>query len=161
MSACLAMTGFFQVGYIINDLEEGMSAMKKKYGIERFMTRRHNSNLATAHCFVDGLMIELIESRPGSWAVYDGYCPPTRSGARLHHHGYLVTDPEQWELLCEGAAASGLARFDAEAFGGDLKVIYLDTREDLGIFSEYIFLGGSAAGYYDTVLGDRQRKVLP
>lgn len=34
---------------------------------------------------------------------------------------------------------------------GDLKYVYVDTRQELGIFSEYVLIKGTAVTMYDDV----------
>lgn len=150
MAPRLPFAGFYQLGFIGRDLDRATARLAARYGIERFRRKRHTETLETAHAYAGEVMVEVIcctDERP----VYAGFRPEADEAVRLHHHGFRVADAAQWEEVQAAAAASGFPAYPSSAFAGQLQLIYLDTRADLGIWSEYVYLTGEALHYYDDV----------
>jgi hypothetical protein len=97
-------------------------------------------------------MIEVMRIGEGAPALYAGYTPDDPAAIRLHHHGYRVADEAGWIEIERRVADAGLkAPMNGAVMNGDLRFLYVDTRSEIGLYSEFVMLGGSATGLYDDV----------
>lgn len=144
--------GFFQLGFVALDLDAATKMLAQRYGIQKFRRQRSTEWMDAAHAYVDDVMIELMVLGEDAPEFYKGYEPLTPSGIRLHHHGFLVKDQDQWSEIQRMVAKTGVEVVlgDPE-MDGNFRFVYLDTRSDLGIYTEYIFQVGPAAHRYDDV----------
>ncbi len=150
MAARFPFTGFYQLGFIGVDLDRATAKLAARHGIEKWRRKRHSPSLETAHAYAGAVMVEVI-CNTDDREIYRGFRPESGEAVRLHHHGYRVADEAQWAEVNDAAHQTGFACFPSSAFDGQLKLIYLDTRPDLGIWSEYVYLTGDALHYYDDV----------
>ena len=151
-AATLPLGGLYQLGFLTHDLEAGMARLRDRYGVTRFRLRRSNDWMETAHAYAGESMLELIRVGPGAQAPYAESLPPPGAVMRLHHLGRRVADDAGWAALQAAIAASGLdVPMQGEVMGGDLKYAYVDTREEFGLYSEYVMLKGAAERMYDDV----------
>jgi len=151
MASFLPLTDFYQFGFVARDLDAATQQLGARYGITRFRRKRANEWMESAHAYVGATMIEIIAVGDGAPALYTDYLSDD-STARLHHLGYRVADAAAWDNLEEALAASGLsAPFKGAVMDGHLRYAYVDTRADLGIYTEYVCLTGPAATMYDDI----------
>jgi hypothetical protein len=144
--------GFYQLGFVARDLDAAIRHLGERYGVTRWRRKESSASMASAHAWCGAVMLELIAVGPGAPAIYDDYIPRDAVAARLHHHGYRVEDAARWADINRRMDASGLATdMRGAVMDGDLNYLYADTRADLGIYSEFVFLTGSALGLYDDV----------
>jgi hypothetical protein len=149
--AVLPLGGLYQLGFITHDLEAAMAQLGTRYGVSRYR-RRSTPMMESAHAYAGESMIELILPGPEAPPLYTDFVLEPGTVARLHHLGRLVPDAAAWARLEAAISASGLATpMMGEVMGGDLKYAYVDTRADLGIYSEYVCLIGEARKMYDDV----------
>ena len=147
----LPLTDFYQFGFVARDLDAAIDQLGTRYGITRFRRKRANEWMESAHAYAGASMIEIIAVSDGAPALYTDYLPDD-GAARLHHLGYRVADPAAWARLEAALAYSGVAApFKGAVMDGHLRYAYVDTRADLGIYSEYVCLTGPAANIYDDV----------
>jgi hypothetical protein len=107
--------------------------------------------MRTAHAYAGQSMIEIIAVGEEAPALYRDHLPGDGI-ARLHHLGYRIADPAGWEALEQAISASGLAApMKGAVMDGHLRYAYVDTRADLGIYTEYVCLTGPAERIYDDV----------
>jgi len=143
---------FYQMSFIARDLDRATEALSRRFGITRFRRRQSAPWLETAHAWSADAMIEVMLIGEGAPALYAGYTPEDPAAIRLHHHGYRVADEAGWAAIERRVADAGLeAPMKGAAMNGDLRFLYVDTRRELGLYSEFVMLGGSAAGLYDDV----------
>ena len=151
-AAVLPLDGLYQLGFMTRDLDAAMAMLGERYGVSRFRRRRNHDWMETAHAYAGESMLELIAVGPGAPALYADFALEPGTVARLHHLGRRITDAQGWRGLEAAIAASGLATpMIGVAMGGELKYAYVDTRADLGVYSEYVWLSGAAAHLYDDV----------
>lgn len=147
----LPLTDFYQLGFVTRDLGRATELLGGRYGIRRFRRKRANDWMESAHAFAGETMIELIAVGEGAPPLYTAHLPADET-ARLHHLGYRIPDTASWERLESAIAGSGLATpLKGAAMDGHLRYAYVDTRADLGIYTEYVCLTGAAERIYDDV----------
>ncbi|MFC0304087.1 VOC family protein [Rhizorhabdus histidinilytica] len=151
MSAALPLTGFYQFGFVTRDLDAATARLGARYGIAHFRRRQANPWMETAHAYAGPSMIEIIAVGEAAPALYRDHLPDDGI-ARLHHLGYRIAGAAGWEALEEAISASGLAApMKGAVMDGHLRYAYVDTRADLGIYTEYVCLTGPAERLYDDV----------
>ncbi|QTH22620.1 VOC family protein [Rhizorhabdus wittichii] len=151
MSAALPLTGFYQFGFVTRDLDAATARLGERYGIARFRRKQANPWMQTAHAWAGDTMIEIIAVNAEAPPLYRDHLPDDGI-ARLHHLGYRIADQAGWAALEEAISASGLAvPMKGAVMDGHLRYAYVDTRADLGIYTEYVCLTGPAERIYDDV----------
>lgn len=151
MSATLPLGSLFQLGFVARDLDVAMARLGERYGIARFRRRQTNAWMETAHAYAGSTMIELIAIGDDAPALYRDHIPADGGGARLHHLGHRI-DIADWEQLESALLESGLAvPMKGAVMDGHLRYAYVDTRADLGLYTEYVCLTGPAEAIYDDV----------
>jgi hypothetical protein len=151
MSAMLPLGGLYQLGFVTRDLDAAMALLGDRYGIARFRRRRVNAWMETAHAYAGTTMIELIAVGDDAPPLYRDHVSADDT-ARLHHLGHRIADVAGWEKLETALAESGLAvPMKGAAMDGHLRYAYVETRADLGIYTEYVWLTGPAEAIYDDV----------
>jgi hypothetical protein len=144
--------GFYQMGFVARDLDRAVAALGMRYGLSHFRQKRADATMRSAHAYVGHLMLEVIEVSEGGHALYRDHLPAGGDSVRLHHHGFLITDEVRWDALVKHVDSSGLATpLRGAVMHGHLRYLYADTRAELGIYSEYVFLTGPALHIYDDV----------
>ncbi len=150
--ATLPLGNLYQLGFLTHDLDAGMARLRDRYGVTHFRRRQATAWMETAHAYAGESMLELIRVGPGAPALYTGSLPAPGQVMRLHHLGRRIADAAGWEALQAAIASSGLdVPMQGEIMNGGLKYAYVDTREDLGLYSEYVCLIGEAEQIYDDV----------
>lgn len=144
--------GFYQLGFVARNLDAATRHLGERYGVTSWRRKETSQAMASAHAWCGPVMLELIAVRPGAPAIYDDYIPQDAATARLHHHGYRIENAARWAEINRRMDAAGLATgMRGSIMNGELNYLYADTRADLGIYSEFVFLTGSALGLYDDV----------
>lgn len=144
--------GFFQLGFVARDLEGATAMLSRRYGVERFRRRRATEWMESAHAWIGDVMIEVIAIGTGAPALYGDCLADDPAARRLHHHGFRVADADAWAAIERRVAEDGLATpMKGTVMDGQLNYMYVDTRADLGIYSEFIHLTGAATTLYDDV----------
>ena len=154
-------SGFFQFGYVTRDLDAACAALRRKFGEVEFLineplpingvsppTRR------IALTWIDDVMTEIIEPDFAQKTIYDHAIPETEGPIRLHHFGLLIDD---YQATLKRMADMGYSVPLAGSMPGALDYIYADTREDLGVFSEFIRLDEGGRQFFDAVPRTRTR----
>jgi hypothetical protein len=144
--------GFYQLGFVARGLDAAMAALGRRFGVSRFRQRQTNETMRTAHCYAGDVMIEMIAVTAGGPALYLDHQPEREDAIRLHHHGFLVRDVARWEEVVAAIDGRGLPTpLRGSVMDGHLRYLYADTRNDIGIYSEYVCLTGPALAIYDDV----------
>ncbi|GAC1572099.1 MAG: hypothetical protein NVS3B5_00750 [Sphingomicrobium sp.] len=147
-----AASGFYQLGFVARDLDHAVAALGDRFGIMQFRRRRASDWLQTAHAWTAGAMIEVMQIGDSAPALFEGYVPTDQRAIRLHHHGYRVADQASWDEIAHRCASAGfVVPLEGTVMNGDLRYMYVDTRDALGVFSEFVMLTGTALSIYDDV----------
>lgn len=144
--------GFFQLGFVARDLDCAIDRLGRTHGITHFRRKQASSSMWSAHAWSGATMIEVLMISEEGPDIYNDYIPSNPEAITLHHHGYRIFDEMSWRSVEKQIDANG---FDKPMYGsamnGDLNYIYADTRGSIGIYSEFIYLTGSALSIYDDV----------
>lgn len=144
--------GFYQMGFVARDLDRATEALGRIHGVTRFRRKQSSPWMDAAHAWIGATMIELIQIKPGAPDIYEAYVPDDPAAVRLHHHGFRVPDAAAWQEINRRVEQAGLATpMKGAVMDGQLNYLYVDTRAQIGIYSEYIYLTGAATAMYDDV----------
>jgi Glyoxalase/Bleomycin resistance protein/Dioxygenase superfamily len=143
--AQLGGCSFFQIGYVVGNIEHAVAQFTGLFGASikdmiRDMRDQHGEpslieNLS--HVLLNGVEIELIEPRQGWSSVYGDGTPLPEASITLHHFGFMAGDDRQWDAATSIMTEGGVER----AMSVDLpsvRLIYFDTRASLGHFTELV-----------------------
>ena len=135
-------TGFFQLGYVTQDVDAACAAFRTKFGPIEFLVNTpppiNGVDAPTrriALSWIDDIMTEIIEPDPAQKTIYDDAVPAAQGAIHLHHFGYLVDDHDATIRRLHGLGYAVPLHGEIEGFIG---YSYADTRADLGVFSEFI-----------------------
>lgn len=148
----LPLGGFYQFGFVTRDLDAAAETLRTRFGITRYRRKPSGPGMEAIHAWTGDTQIEVLQLGEGAPPMYLDYVPERPGELRLQHLGRRVDTLEQWDALRAAINAYGYATpLDAEIMDGHLRAIYVDTRDLLGIYSEYVFFSGPALGMYDDV----------
>ena len=144
--------GFHQFGFVARDLGYATAMLGERYGVTTFRRKRLSEWMEGAHVWVGNTMLELIVVGSGAPPIYSDYIPDDPRAVRLHHHGFSIRSAEAWEEVNRRVADSGLpVPMKGSAMDGQMHYMYVDTRADLGVYSEYVYASGDALQYYEEI----------
>ncbi|TWC97608.1 MULTISPECIES: hypothetical protein [unclassified Sphingobium] len=148
----LPLDGLYQLGFTTHDIDCAKQVLGERYGLTRWRDRSNGLKMTTAHAYAGESMIEIIQPGPEGHIIYLEHMPLGDGVIRLHHLGRRIADQAAWDGLQRGIETSGLdVPMGGVVMNGDLHYAYVDTRADLGIFSEYVWCRGAAKSLYDDV----------
>jgi hypothetical protein len=142
-----------QVGYVTTDVEEGIKRYREKYGIrdfikfENFEATSAAGVTLTVHialAFVKSTLIELIQPAGGDDKIFREVLPETGYAIRHHHFGYGIFTEAEWQERQRVFAIQGRRVILESEVPGVLRYQYLDARDDLGHYLEYLYYQGEA-----------------
>lgn len=148
-------SGFFQFGYVTRNVDAAIASFREKFGPVEFLVNdlqptdgKAPPTRRIALAYIDDVMTEIIEPDPTQKTIYDDVIPANDGPIHLHHFGYLIDDHA---AMLEQLKAMG---YDVPLHGsmqGALDYSYADTRTDLGVFSEFIWLDEGGRAFFDLV----------
>jgi hypothetical protein len=148
---------FFQTAYVVADMAAGEAIAARRFGLPSLQVNRDVSidtgqGIAKCHfalAFVGAAQIEIIQPAGGADAVYRDMLTPT--GLRLHHIGVLLSEAGMWADLTREIDAGGEATPVRGVFGNLMHYLYVDRRNELGHYVEYMYQTPAGAHLFDTV----------
>lgn len=144
--------GFYQMGFVARDLDQAIATFGRVHGVTRFRRKQASAVMESAHAWIGNTMVELIAITPGVPSIYQDHLPKNPGEVRLHHHGFRVADEIAWDDINHRVAAAGLATpMKGSVMEGQLQYLYVDTRALTGLYSEFVYLTGTATSLYDDV----------
>ena len=144
-NSCHFLPGFFQIAYVTNDLDRAMRTFDKQFGVKHFFQIPNapydaETQVSIATAYIGDVMIEIIEPHGPGTTIYDAMLPSGDEFTIRHHHmGHLFEREEDLQRVVDIAAAKGQSIAYEGGVEGVLKAVYLDTRESLGHYLEYIY----------------------
>jgi len=148
----LPLGRFYQFGYVTRDLDAAAETLRTQFGIERFRRKRNAEWMEALHAWTGDTQIEVLQLGEGAPQMYLDYIPAEPGKLRLQHLGRHIDTIEEWQRLEAVVAKSGFdTPLRANAMEGQLRALYVDTRDLLGIYSEYVYLSGAALNLYDDI----------
>jgi hypothetical protein len=144
----MSLRGHYQNAYVTHDLDAAMALLGRQYGVGNYIVFEPDMILKTpsgdkpakvraALAWCGGLQIELIEPVSGFVDPYLPYLPADKSNPtpRLHH---IAVRRDDLIAMREEIGRSGLPlAFEGSVPG--LIFVYLDARESLGHYFEYVW----------------------
>jgi Glyoxalase/Bleomycin resistance protein/Dioxygenase superfamily len=146
-----SLRNHFQLGYVVRDIDKAIINLRIKFGVEhwRVLEMPPEAPLKSlAFAYVQDMLLELIEPRPGQEMFYKPWIPEVEHAIRLNHLGYMLDNEEEWSRITAQFAAAGFE----EAISGDfygVRFIYYDTVAELGHYCELNYLAPEAKGFFD------------
>ena len=155
MSIPVIFRDHFQHAYVVRNLDKAMATFRDNYGVKNWQVMPMPEGApmrALALAYVQNkIMIELIEPIPGSKSIYSDWVPESESGARLHHHGFLIDSAEEYRRIAGQFDALGFPAAMAGTSGDILDFHYADTVAQLGHYCELIHLLPGGKNFFSTV----------
>jgi hypothetical protein len=137
----------WQVAYVTRDLDEGMSLLRKHYGVESTEVPTQGATFLVGDEPAEwdvrismgargGPIVELIEPVGGEVDFYRRFLPGDGSfGLRLHHlAAFVELGDEVWDSLSEMLASQGLRFEYTVLIPNRVRAGYVDTTALLGHF---------------------------
>jgi hypothetical protein len=139
----------FHTGYAVGDADKAIANLAATFGIRDWKIVRlpeDSPGKALAFAYAGEMMIELVDTRPGGVAIYDGWAPEGTSAIRLHHLGHFAHSREEFEAITRQFAEQGIAMAIDDEMPGLLWYRYFDTLALLGHYTEFVLMlpGGEA-----------------
>lgn len=146
---------FFQVCYVTNDLARAREVLAERHGVLRMqvltdmeMPSEPGTVVDLGGAFVGDTMVELIHPKSGRGTLYHDWVAEDRFQLRLHHLGHLIKDADEWAALCV-AIEHGREKVASKGHFGDLlEYVYVDTRESLGHYLEYVYCKPAGEAFF-------------
>lgn len=143
--------GFYQNGYVTNDLERALDVFAGRYGVARFAVTHARPieldggvmlYLDMAMGFVGPVQYEILQPAGGADGVYRRALEGGSEGFRLrfHHHAYLVDSPEELLARRRSLEASGHPVVLSGGKPGANQFFYADATASLGHHLEYLYI---------------------
>lgn len=157
-------TGFFQFGYVTNDIEQAMDNMKQFYGVKNFLNaglmkskvtladgRKVVNELLLSFAYVGQQQVELIQPINDPSGLYSGALTRKEGFETvLHHLASRFYEKEQWNVF-RSQLDLNEHTLAFESDGGSFNYLYTDERARLGHFLEYMWLDEEGAAMFDAI----------
>lgn len=154
MMSPMLFRNHFQLGYAVRDVDEAIKNLGETFGVTKWQVLRlpvDAPGRALAFAYVSGMMIELVDVKPGQLSFYDNWIPDSKSAVKLHHFGYMVDSEEDWRRIEERFKDLGVAMVTDQEMGDILAFRYFDTVAELGHYCEYVFLKPAGKDFWANV----------
>lgn len=135
---------FTQHAYVTTDIDRAQTVFAENYGVTQFMTMRdipygEGCALHIALAYADNAMIELIQPI-GDIPLYQCRLPAQGFALRFHHLGHFLDSEAEWQDILAQVTAKKM-KVAAQGDSGGLKYLYVDLRDSLDHFVEYVYYG--------------------
>jgi hypothetical protein len=134
---------FFQLGYVVKDLDKAVEAAKVRTGVPNWQVIHLPAGSLVdgmAFAWKQGVMLELIAVTPATvLPVYANHIPDADDDAKFHHLGYMMESQEEFDGRIAEAEAGGMPLAFNMDFNGVL-TCYIDSFRQLGHFAEFVYL---------------------
>lgn len=142
------LQGHYQNAYVTHDLDRAMEMLSQRYGLKDYVVfepemvlktpeGEKSASLRAALAWTGGLQIELIQPLTGYNDHYSPYLPKDRSDPTPQFHHMAVRRDDLAAMRAEIDKLGLKLAFEGEVPG--LTYIYLDARETLGHYLEYVW----------------------
>lgn len=141
----MMLTGFFQNGYVVRNIDDAMAGLEQRHGplaftvLEPQVAAQTPEGFGLVHvkvalAWIGGLQIELIEPVAG---YVRHYADVLDGGDAIRHH-HIGLRVEDWEATRDALHREG-APIVYEGEFGNVKFVYIDARATLGHHIEYLW----------------------
>ena len=149
----------FQLAYVTDDIDAAVARAGPIFGIGAFRVNRGaeietGAGLALAHfalAFVGEVQIEIIQPDGGADAIYRNGIREGGGALNFHHAGALITSEMAWNDVVAAAEASGADIPVRGQFGELMHYLYLDRRDSVGHYLEYMWQTEAGADIFAAV----------
>jgi len=143
--------GLQQVAFVVKDLTAGMDFFNRTMGVARFYViedfglhardktfrgRPAEQNFKLALAYSGDTQIELIQHLSGETCYKEHL---ERRGEGLHHLGFFLYDPQEYQGALDSLGAAGYASLMSGRFG-TTRYTYFDTEAAIGSIMEIVYL---------------------
>ena len=143
--------GLQQVAFVVKDLTAGMDFFNRTMGVARFYViedfglhardktfrgRPAEQNFKLALAYSGDTQIELIQHLSGETCYKEHL---ERTGEGLHHLGFFLYDPQEYQGALDSLGAAGYASLMSGRFG-TTRYTYFDTEAAIGSIMEIVYL---------------------
>ena len=140
-----------QVAFVVRDLVGGMEFFNRTMGIPRFYViedfglhardktfrgRPTEQNFKLALAYSGDTQIELIQHLSGDTCYKEHL---ERRGEGLHHLGFFLHDPAEYQSALDSLGAAGYAPLMSGRFG-TTRYTYFDTEAAIGSIMEIVYM---------------------
>ena len=143
--------GFYQNGYVTNDIDRAIEVFASHYGVARFAVTRARPieldggvmlHLDMAMGFVGPVQYEILQPAGGADGVYRRALEGGGEAFKLrfHHHAYLVESPEDLLARRRSLEACGHSIVLSGGRPGANQFFYADATVTLGYHLEYLYI---------------------
>ena len=142
----------FHHGYAVRDIDQAVATLQDKFGIRDWFIRRLPEDApgrALAFAYVGDLMLELVDTRPGGFPIYDAWRPDEAEVLRLHHFGHYADSREEFDAIADQFADAGIPMVLDEEMGDILYFRYFDTVPLLGHYSEFVLMKPGGEWFFE------------
>jgi len=149
---------FFQIGYVVPNLDAGLAHLNAKLGAPRFMVFREivvengwfrggpaTINHSMAFGYVGDVQFEVIEPVAGK-STYSEFLDRVPAGG-VHHLGFSVED---YDAATADLLARGYRLVQRGTFG-DTKFGYFESSDDPGTMTEIVYLDPNVRGMFANI----------
>jgi hypothetical protein len=154
MTVPLVLRNHFQIAYVVRDIDKAVTNLREKFGIAKWQVRRMPESApssAIGFAYMQQTMIELVEARPSQDTIFRDWLPPSESGARFHHLGYMIDSEEQWRETVGQFEAADIRKAFSGSAEGLLDFYYADTVAHLGHYCELVRLQPAGKNFFARV----------
>jgi hypothetical protein len=144
----------FHHGYAVADVDGAVATLGEKFGITDWWIRRlpdEAPGRALAFAYVGDLMLELVDTKPGGYPIYDAWRPEDPGDLRLHHLGHYADSREEFDAIADQFQAAGVPMVMDEEMGDILYFRYFDTVPLLGHYSEFVLMKPGGEWFWEKV----------
>lgn len=148
----------FQTAYVTTTLKKAQDLLEARYGITawhemRNSETREGTHVTLANARVGDMVIEIIEVGeigPGGGTVWHDLPLSPDDVMRFHHFGHIYYDAGEWEHINAEIASRGLKIAEKDSFGDMLDYIFVDERDLLGHWVEFVYCKPAGRAFFDS-----------
>lgn len=134
---------FAQLGYVTRNLEKALAVYRERHDIADFfllLPKPGTVGPRVGLAYRGDSMIEIIEPAAGAEGVYGDAIPDEDGTVRLHHIAYVIDDFDDITEIVREYERRGYSVPVNRDTGQGVYLVYVDTREELGHYLEFLYL---------------------
>lgn len=146
-----------QLGYVTRNLDRALTRYRDKHDVADFLLLEPAPGAAGPRvglAYQGGVMIEIIEPAVGIEGVYATALPEDDDSAHLHHIAYVVEDLDTLNRIAGEYEEAGYEVPVNRDTGQGIWLAYVDTRRDMGHFTELLHLFDEGHALFGRVPGN-------
>lgn len=167
---------FDQICFVVEDLDKAIDFWRRVNGVERWSKAYHlakgqinkrywgepeDFQFSCAYGFAGDVLIELAE-HDGGRSIYKDWLD--EHGESQHHIGFRLASLEEYEAALAHYREQGLEEAMSGWFKapeGNCKWAYLDTRKQIGCYTELYYVDGVALEAFENFRDGKSDEFIP